>query len=541
MDDQQWDDEQQEPISSNRDARLIAGLERLYQEGAEAHTHSLAHVWERLAQQQEQMGFQNFPSLLSSHGSMTSSRGKKGMKLQQRKHTQWSVARRFVGGIAALFFVTVLVGTLLAALYVARSSTNTASNVKLQGNKSTAITVKQGKMVIGSASGIYMTAAKDKQGNVEVLKLDSKTHKALWSTDVDAENPRIVVVGDAVYVSSSRNGPKSEKYVIALNAADGSLRWRDIFPASVFENMNKETGGPTYDLGYLTTPTVADGTVYVMVRNGLVFALDANTGKPRWHYDSKQLGVINGTIYDPSPLAVANGVIYGTIHHTYFALDSKSGKQFWSKTVPLPVSTNDQVLNAPVVVNRTVYISSFEPSHHNGQVGKGLVSAFDIRDGKLRWQFLVNDGVMNAVTVVKDFVYFGADDHQVYALNISTGKKQWSWDTHGRVFDTPLVENGIVYVSQTGNANEASGSSSTVVPTVIALDATRGHPIWVQEIGIDTSLEIIRDDVLYVGVYPNQIVALDTKNKGKKLWNKTYGMQDSDGDVGVISNIIVVS
>ena len=46
-------------------------------------------------------------------------------------------------------------------------------------------------------------------------------------------------------------------------------------------------------------------------------------------------------------------------------------------------------------------------------------------------------------------VYVGSDDHNVYALNASTGAKLWSFTTGDYVDSSPAVANGVVYVGST--------------------------------------------------------------------------------------------
>jgi serine/threonine-protein kinase len=43
-------------------------------------------------------------------------------------------------------------------------------------------------------------------------------------------------------------------------------------------------------------------------------------------------------------------------------------------------------------------------------------------------------------------VYIGSEDHNVYALNASTGAKLWSYTVGEYVDSSPAVANGVVYV-----------------------------------------------------------------------------------------------
>ncbi len=48
-------------------------------------------------------------------------------------------------------------------------------------------------------------------------------------------------------------------------------------------------------------------------------------------------------------------------------------------------------------------------------------------------------------------VYIGSGDHNVYALNASTGAKLWSYTTGDTVYSSPAVANGVVYVGSFDN------------------------------------------------------------------------------------------
>ena len=62
-------------------------------------------------------------------------------------------------------------------------------------------------------------------------------------------------------------------------------------------------------------------------------------------------------------------------------------------------------------------------------------------------------------------VYIGSGDHNVYALNVDTGAKIWSYTTGSIVWSSPAVANGVVYVGSLDH-------------NVYALDARTGAKIW---------------------------------------------------------------
>jgi len=64
-------------------------------------------------------------------------------------------------------------------------------------------------------------------------------------------------------------------------------------------------------------------------------------------------------------------------------------------------------------------------------------------------------------------MYVGADDHNVYALNASTGAKLWSYATGGAVQSSPAVANGVLYIGSTDDNVYAFGLKGRVGSNVI--------------------------------------------------------------------------
>jgi outer membrane protein assembly factor BamB len=54
--------------------------------------------------------------------------------------------------------------------------------------------------------------------------------------------------------------------------------------------------------------------------------------------------------------------------------------------------------------------------------------------------------------VANGLVYVGSNDHNVYALNTTTGAKEWSYTgSSGADLASPVVANGVVYINISNN------------------------------------------------------------------------------------------
>lgn len=123
---------------------------------------------------------------------------------------------------------------------------------------------------------------------------------------------------------------------------------------------------------------------------------------------------------------------------------------------------------------------------------------------QLKWSFTSGAFLDSSPAVANGVIYFGSYDHNVYAVNASTGAKLWTFTTGNIVDGSPAVVNGVVYV--------ASSDSN-----VYALDANTGSKLWsyaADDIYLVSTLTVV-NGVLYVGA--DHMYALDATT-GTLLW-----------------------
>jgi outer membrane protein assembly factor BamB len=124
---------------------------------------------------------------------------------------------------------------------------------------------------------------------------------------------------------------------------------------------------------------------------------------------------------------------------------------------------------------------------------------------KPKWTFTT---IGSSPAVANGVVYIGSYDHNVYALNASTGAKLWSYTTGQFVDASPAVANGVVYIaSEDGN--------------MYALNASTGAKLWsfAFEDGDGSQCPAtVVDGVVYVGAEDLNLYALNAST-GAKLWS----------------------
>jgi outer membrane protein assembly factor BamB len=258
-------------------------------------------------------------------------------------------------------------------------------------------------------------------------------HRVRW---VFPTGDRIVsspVYADGVVYFGSDDGN-----VYAVNARDGRQVWKH------------RTGGPVP-----STPALADGSLYVVSYDGKLHALDARTGASRWKFATEgerrfEARGLHGmqprtqTIADPfdvflSSPVVADGTVYfGSGDGHVYALDAASGALRWK------FRTGDVVHASPAYAAGTLFVGSWDSYFY----------ALDARNGALKWRFHAGEdplihnqvGFQSSPAIVDGVVYTGCRDANLYALDAATGKEKWRYGTAGSwVISSPAVRNGKVF------------------------------------------------------------------------------------------------
>ncbi len=147
--------------------------------------------------------------------------------------------------------------------------------------------------------------------------------------------------------------------------------------------------------------------------------------------------------------------------------------------------------------------------------------------GDLIWRMATGGNIDSSPTVANGVIYFGSDDHHLYALEADSGKLVWGYRTGGKVASTPTVANGIVYFGSEDNY-------------VYALRTDTGRLLWRYGTGDDVnSSPAVADGVVYVGSDDNFLYALKA-NTGELLWRYETGGNVDSAPV-VMAGVVYVS
>jgi len=195
--------------------------------------------------------------------------------------------------------------------------------------------------------------------------------------------PKAVSVTQAQLDGGDRDGAN----FLLSNMSYAQTRY---YPASQINSKNVAQLRPVFNFqtavleSMETAPIVVDGVMYITTSYNHVYALDAKTGKEFWHYKHK-MGPVTTYCCGPNNRGVAimgDRVFMGTLDARLVALDARTGKVVWNVEIADPELGYSETM-APVAVDGKILIGT-----NGGEYGiRGFVKAFDAADGKLLWTF----------------------------------------------------------------------------------------------------------------------------------------------------------
>jgi polyvinyl alcohol dehydrogenase (cytochrome) len=221
------------------------------------------------------------------------------------------------------------------------------------------------------------------------------------------------------------------------------LKWALAFPDTLYSRSQ---------------PTLAGGAIYVGGDDGTVYALDPASGCAHWTFNAAgavRSGVVAAGGAEPL-------VFFGDILGHEYALDARSGKRVWSRSID--AHPNATLTAAPAYRDGVLYVavSSLEEpaaavATHQCCTFRGSVVALDARTGSETWRAWLVDEPKPQGRNAKGVTRYGP-----------SGVAIWS---------TPLVDakRGLVYVATGDNYSDPTTGLSDAI---VALDLKTGAVRW---------------------------------------------------------------
>lgn len=294
------------------------------------------------------------------------------------------------------------------------------------------------------------------------------------------------VAGDSLYFGSA------DGFLYAVSKRDGQLRWKF------------QTGGAVAG-----APAIIGSTVIVAGRADTVHALDTADGTLRWSFKMQPTLTTptEWNYFTAPPVVGGNMVLVPSGDGSLYALDHATGAKRWE------FQTGDSLRAAPLVVGDTVY----QPS------GDDYVYALSLADGKLRWKFatagvgydlsqgFIRSDIFTRPSLQNGLLVFGSRDANVYAVDIATQEKKWTFAYDSTWAMSSTIDDGTVLVGWSTNKK------------INALDLATGTQKWEFNAGAHTyTTALVVGDDTYWGCGDGKIYNLN-KHTGALNWTYTVG------------------
>lgn len=265
------------------------------------------------------------------------------------------------------------------------------------------------------------------------------------------------------------------------------------------------------------SPILVRGTLYVVRKDGRVYAIDAKTGRQKW---TKKVGSLSAA----SPAFAGGRIFVVTLSGRIVALNAKNGNIRWAKDL------GSRSESSPLVLGDSAIFGS----------ESGTLYSLRQRDGRIDWTYKAGGAIKGGPAYSGGKIFVGAYGGTVHAVRASNGAPVWKSSTSGARFGfgsgnfyaTPAVAYGRVYVGNTDGK-------------VYSFSAADGRLAWSKGTGAFVYGAAAVDNVngvgptIFVGSYDGNFYALNARTGGVR-WSHQSGGQIS-GAPTVIGSIVYFS
>lgn len=237
--------------------------------------------------------------------------------------------------------------------------------------------------------------------------------------------------------------------------------------------------------GVLAGPAaVAGDRAYVNCRNGFLYCLEMDSGRPAWRLDIaagiasmpavSEAGIIVGTLdgrvlsVDPggelrwtievggavtsTPIPDGGRIYFGSSDRNLYCVDAEDGSTLWS------FGAEGAIEVSPCVYEGQVYGVSLE----------GELFALDARDGRLLWTYRTMAIPVTFVSAADGRVFL-AGEFELHCAEAQSGKVVWKYEVTPAVISNIAIRGNQLMVVRGSTGSESS---------VINLDTRTGDLVW---------------------------------------------------------------
>ncbi len=269
-------------------------------------------------------------------------------------------------------------------------------------------------------------------GSRRVFLFDAKDGRLVWQREVcgiiGSPSTLPPVTADTGYAAAS---PATDGMLVFAIFANGDLICYD-FAGEVIWSRN--LGTPDNHYGHSSSLLVEKGVLIVQFdhrKSTSLIGIECATGKDVWRQSRGE-----DDISWSSPIFVRHGdrdAVISCTSTTVFSNDLATGREFWRRRC-----LAGEVAPSPSFQDGVVFVTNDNAS----------TVALDFMEGNVLWEN--NESLLPDVAspvVCGDFIILATSMSVVVCLNSRTGKLLWEHDVAGGFYSSPILVNGLVYVT----------------------------------------------------------------------------------------------
>jgi outer membrane protein assembly factor BamB len=268
--------------------------------------------------------------------------------------------------------------------------------------------------------------------------LDANTGKLNWQFKSAGQiGSTASMMNERIYFFSS----DARLYCITTN---GELVWS--FKAFSGALPDRRYDWPDY---FQSSPTIHNGEVFFGAGDGRIYAVNADTGKLKWHYQT-------GDVVHTKPAIDKNKLVVGSFDGHLYCLNTDNGELNWRfKTTGQRYFPRGEINGNPVIHKQKVFFGARDYNLY----------ALDLEGGYCHWLKTFQNGWALPITPNDSVLYVGtSDDRLLMALDEQTGMVQWRSNLGFNIFG------GMAVVNKTGY-------TGTLMGKLFAIDLSTGKVI----------------------------------------------------------------
>ena len=276
-----------------------------------------------------------------------------------------------------------------------------------------------------------------------------------------------------------------------------------------------------------SSPAIYKDYIYVVSSQGILKAIDMETGEEEWDVDLEAPSTSSPIIHKnrlyvgcEDGLKIVNINSHKIIKE--YDCDNVAAAPFYYKDViyfgsddghlygvdedakvKLNKKLDGELKTSPIVVDDSIYIGSTNGKMYS--IGT---------DKDKNWEFTTGDEVLSAPAYVNETILFGSSDGSIYCLNESKGELIWKTDLSNKVISSPTIDeydNSVFVGSDAGN--------------MTCLDVRDGNIKWSHSTG---------DKVQSTAALKDNLVAFGSNNGVLYVLNKYTGAEEFTYNPGTV-------